>query len=189
MSENYDKDYLHLAEAEYQTIIQSCKERAVHVPVTKQELKKAINSLNRNKAADFYGITAENIVYGGDNLGFIRGSSFCYCLSLLYTFLCHFFSAVFPQFICCNFLFQQEGVMDVLYSPIQILEGWKSHFEQLAERSICENYDKDYLHLAEAEYQTIIQSCKERAVHVPVTKQEVKKAINSLNRNQHKVRQ
>jgi hypothetical protein len=42
--------------------------RAVHVPVTKQELKKAINSLNRNKAADFYGITAENIVYGGDNL-------------------------------------------------------------------------------------------------------------------------
>jgi hypothetical protein len=45
-----------------------CKERAVHVPVTKQEVKKAINSLNRNKAADFYGITAENIVYGGDNL-------------------------------------------------------------------------------------------------------------------------
>ena len=65
----------------------------------------------------------------------------------------------------------------------QILEGWKSHFEQLAERSISENYDKDYLHLAEAEYQTIIQLCKERAVHVPVTKQEVKKAINSLNRN------
>ena len=27
----------------------------------------------------------------------------------------------------------------------QILEGWKSHFEQLAERSISENYDKDYL--------------------------------------------
>jgi hypothetical protein len=24
----------------------------------------------------------------------------------------------------------------------QILEGWKSHFEQLAERSISENYDK-----------------------------------------------
>jgi hypothetical protein len=35
----------------------------VHVPVTKQEVKKAVNSLNRNKAADFYGITAENIVY------------------------------------------------------------------------------------------------------------------------------
>jgi hypothetical protein len=35
--------------------------------VTKQEVRKAINSLNRNKAADFYGITAENIVYGGDN--------------------------------------------------------------------------------------------------------------------------
>jgi hypothetical protein len=44
----------HLAEAEYQTIIQLCKERAVHVPVTKKEVKKAINSLNRNKAADFY---------------------------------------------------------------------------------------------------------------------------------------
>jgi hypothetical protein len=35
--------------------------------VTKQEVEKAINSLNRNKAADLYGITAENIVYGGDN--------------------------------------------------------------------------------------------------------------------------
>ena len=57
-----------------------------------------------------------------------------------------------------------------------ILEGWKSHFEQLADRSISENYDKDYLHLVEAEYQTIIQLCKERAVHVPVTKQEVKKS-------------
>ena len=68
ISENYDKDYLHLAEAEYQTIIQLCKERVVHVPVTKQEVKKAINSLNRNKATDFYGMTAENIVYGGDNL-------------------------------------------------------------------------------------------------------------------------
>ena len=40
----------------------------MHVPVTKQEVKKAVNSLNRNKAADFYGITAENIVYGGDNV-------------------------------------------------------------------------------------------------------------------------
>ena len=65
---------LHLAEAEYQTIIQLCKERVVHAPVTKQEVKKAVNSLNRNKAADFYGITAENIVYGGDNIvAYIQG--------------------------------------------------------------------------------------------------------------------
>ena len=83
---------------------------------------------------------------------------------------------------------QQHGKLtrfiDELYVGNQThnTEDQKSHFEQLAERSICENYDKDYLHLAEAEYQTIIQSCKERAVHVPVTKQEVKKAINSLNR-------
>jgi hypothetical protein len=68
ISEKYDKDYIHLAEAEYQTIFQLCKERVIHVPVTKQEVKKAINSLNRNKAADFYGITAEHIVYEGDNL-------------------------------------------------------------------------------------------------------------------------
>jgi hypothetical protein len=62
-----------LAEAEYQTNIQLCKERVVHVPVTKQEVKKAINSLNRNKAADFYGITAENIilfVVDSDSIGF-----------------------------------------------------------------------------------------------------------------------
>jgi hypothetical protein len=31
-------------------------------------ISEAINSLNRNKAADFYGITADNIVNGGDNL-------------------------------------------------------------------------------------------------------------------------
>jgi hypothetical protein len=65
---------LHLTEAEYQTIIQLCKERVVHAPVTKQEVKKTVNSLNRNKAADLYGITAENIVYGGDNLvAYIQG--------------------------------------------------------------------------------------------------------------------
>jgi hypothetical protein len=34
------------------------------------------------------------------------------------------------------------------------------------------------LHIAEAEYQTIIQLCKERFVHTPVTKQEVKKVYN-----------
>jgi hypothetical protein len=59
---------LHIAEAEYQTIIQLCKERVVHAPVTKQEVQKAVSNLKRNKAADFYGITAENIVYGEDNL-------------------------------------------------------------------------------------------------------------------------
>ena len=65
---------LHLAEAEYQTIIQLCKERVPHTPVTKQEVEKAVNNLNRNKAADLHGITAENIFYVGDNLvAYIQG--------------------------------------------------------------------------------------------------------------------
>ena len=62
------------------------------------------------------------------------------------------------------------------YTEDQKLEGWKSHLKK-AERSINDNYDKDYLQLTEVEYKTIIQLCEEIVVHVRVTEQEVRKLL------------
>ncbi|CAC5384795.1 unnamed protein product [Mytilus coruscus] len=39
-----------------------------HNPITEEEILQAISSLNRNKAADYFGINAENIIYGGKQL-------------------------------------------------------------------------------------------------------------------------
>ena len=36
--------------------------------VTKQQVKEAINSLNRGKAADVYGLTTEHFLFGGEGL-------------------------------------------------------------------------------------------------------------------------
>ncbi|VDI26991.1 Hypothetical predicted protein [Mytilus galloprovincialis] len=51
--------------------------------VTDEEVEKAISNLNKNKAADIYGITAENIIYCGEDLrAYIReliNMSFKYC--------------------------------------------------------------------------------------------------------------
>ncbi|VDI53576.1 Hypothetical predicted protein [Mytilus galloprovincialis] len=68
LDENFDSNYLKTTENEYKNIIELCSEQFIHVDVTQEEISKAINSLNRNKAADFYGITAENIIHGGVNL-------------------------------------------------------------------------------------------------------------------------
>lgn len=45
-----------------------CKENAEPLVFTSEEVDKAINQLNTNKAPDIYGITAEHIRYGGDAL-------------------------------------------------------------------------------------------------------------------------
>ncbi|VDI42782.1 Hypothetical predicted protein [Mytilus galloprovincialis] len=45
-----------------------CKQNAVPLTFTAEEIDKAINQLNTNKAPDIYGITAEHIKYGGDTL-------------------------------------------------------------------------------------------------------------------------
>ena len=39
-----------------------------HNPLTTDQVKKAISSLNRGRAADFYGVTAEHFIYGGEEL-------------------------------------------------------------------------------------------------------------------------
>ena len=36
--------------------------------ITAQQVKKAIETLNRGKAADIYGVVAEHVLYGGDLL-------------------------------------------------------------------------------------------------------------------------
>ena len=40
-------------------------------PVEISELRKAISSLNKGKSPDVYGLTAENVAYGGEQLEFL----------------------------------------------------------------------------------------------------------------------
>ncbi|XP_063420597.1 uncharacterized protein LOC134705810 [Mytilus trossulus] len=65
---NYDNKYLELIENEAKIIIDICKERFKHCPITNKEMEKAISDLNRNKAVDYFGLNAENIIHGGKQL-------------------------------------------------------------------------------------------------------------------------
>ncbi|VDI61424.1 Hypothetical predicted protein [Mytilus galloprovincialis] len=65
---NYDNEYLELIENEAKIIIDICKQRFKHCPITNKEMEKAISDLNRNKAVDYFGINAENIIHGGKQL-------------------------------------------------------------------------------------------------------------------------
>ncbi|CAG2239126.1 unnamed protein product [Mytilus edulis] len=67
-NQNYDTQYLDLIEKEAKIIIDICKDRFKHNPITEEEISKAISCLNRNKAADFFGVNAENIIHGGKQL-------------------------------------------------------------------------------------------------------------------------
>ncbi|VDI62656.1 Hypothetical predicted protein [Mytilus galloprovincialis] len=57
-----------LIEKEAKIIIDICKDRFKHNPITEEEISKAISCLNRNKAANFFGVNAENIIHGGKQL-------------------------------------------------------------------------------------------------------------------------
>ena len=52
-------------EKEVKVITEICNEKLEHQPITISEVEKAVYSLNKNKASDYYGIVAENIIYGG----------------------------------------------------------------------------------------------------------------------------
>ncbi|CAC5417022.1 unnamed protein product [Mytilus coruscus] len=67
-NQNYDTKYLDLIEKEAKIIIDICKDRFKHNPITEEEISKAISSFNRNKAADYFGINAENVIHGGKQL-------------------------------------------------------------------------------------------------------------------------
>ena len=68
INSSYDVENLGKVEQEAKIILEICEERYNHKPITVNEMSRAIKSLNRNKAADYYGLTAENIIYGGNLL-------------------------------------------------------------------------------------------------------------------------
>jgi hypothetical protein len=63
-TENFDNDYLKLMEQEMDVIMQICQDQVVHKEVCNEELLKAVRKRNTNKAADYFGITAENVING-----------------------------------------------------------------------------------------------------------------------------
>ncbi|XP_071170834.1 uncharacterized protein [Mytilus edulis] len=79
----FDQAYIEQVDNEYATIIDICKHDFRHIPVEKQEITNAIKSLNRNKSPDTYGVTAENLIHGGEILASylqtLLNSSFEFC--------------------------------------------------------------------------------------------------------------
>ena len=67
-NENYDLEFLDNVKEEVKVILELCKSNFFHQTISEEEMKAAIMSLNRNKATDFYGNKAENIIYGGKML-------------------------------------------------------------------------------------------------------------------------
>jgi hypothetical protein len=67
--EKFDNDYLYkLMEQELDVILQLCQDQVVHKEVCNEELLKAARKLHTNKAADYFGITAENVINGSELL-------------------------------------------------------------------------------------------------------------------------
>jgi len=64
-NKHFDNDFLQQVENEVETIMEICRDNYIHQPIEMHEINKAVSSLNHNKAADIFGITAENIIYGG----------------------------------------------------------------------------------------------------------------------------
>ncbi|CAC5404294.1 unnamed protein product [Mytilus coruscus] len=77
----------------------------------------------------------------------------------------------------------QLHVDDNTYHNDNIIEGWRSHFHKLAKKEQNQNYDIQYLDLIEKEAKIIIDICKDRFKHNPITEEEISKAISCLNRN------
>ena len=62
-----DKKYSKLVEDEIPVIIELCKDTPATI-ISSEQVKKAIKSLNRGKAADYYGVTVEHFIHGGEAL-------------------------------------------------------------------------------------------------------------------------
>ena len=68
-NQEHDKKYLQQMEDEVSFIYQLClNSETVPSMVTSKYIQNAAKSLNRGKAADVYGVTAEHIYYGGQEL-------------------------------------------------------------------------------------------------------------------------
>lgn len=57
-NKHFDNDFLQQVE----TIMEICRDNYIHQPIKMHEINKAVRSLSHNKAADIFGITAENII-------------------------------------------------------------------------------------------------------------------------------
>lgn len=81
---DFDHDYLDTVDTEYKHIIKICQHDFIHEIVSKEELDKAVDKLNRGKSSDIYGVTAECIAYGGEKLRNVLlnliNTSFEHCL-------------------------------------------------------------------------------------------------------------
>ena len=64
-SDKFDMDHLNIVDIEYEQIISICQANRTHTEISLEEIDKAIQNLNRNKAPDCHGLTAENLLYGG----------------------------------------------------------------------------------------------------------------------------
>ncbi|MCG7875776.1 MAG: reverse transcriptase domain-containing protein [Candidatus Thiodiazotropha endolucinida] len=65
-NDNFDIKFLKMVEQEVKVIYSQCLKTDQDInPVTDNEIIGAINSLNRGKAPDTYGVTAEHVYYGG----------------------------------------------------------------------------------------------------------------------------
>ena len=68
-NQEHDKKYLQQMEDEVSSIYQLClNSEIVPTMVTSKDIQNAAKLLNRGKAADVYGVTAEHIYYGGQEL-------------------------------------------------------------------------------------------------------------------------
>lgn len=65
----FDLKFLKLVEKEVSVIYDLCLDSKYEVkPVTEKEISDAVKSLNRGKAPDIYGIAAEHVYYGGQQI-------------------------------------------------------------------------------------------------------------------------
>ncbi|CAC5382256.1 unnamed protein product [Mytilus coruscus] len=66
--EHFDYKYQQKIEQEYIDIIDICRAMFQHQSITKNEIEEALKLLNLNKSPDIFGISTENLLYGGQSL-------------------------------------------------------------------------------------------------------------------------
>ena len=67
----FDKTYGDLVQSELLEIMELChglSDKQQRKCVSREQVEKAIAKLNRGKAADYYGVTAEHFQFGGEEL-------------------------------------------------------------------------------------------------------------------------
>ncbi|VDI29125.1 Hypothetical predicted protein [Mytilus galloprovincialis] len=66
--EHFDNKYQQKVEQEYIDIIDICRAMFQHQSITESEIVEALKLLNLNKSPDIFGVSTENLLYGGQSL-------------------------------------------------------------------------------------------------------------------------